>query len=457
LSYKLIGLSIQNFQKIKVFNLEPKGNVIKITGANASGKSSVLDAMMLALSGARNGPTMPVRKGAGRGVVRLDLGDIRVTRMWSEGGDAKGEMQIEAEDGRRYGTPQRLLDSLMGRISFDPLAFKRMDSKQQGDELRKLLNLDIELAEIREKEQADYTTRREQTKLHATLVAQRAAVHVELDLPEHKLDLDAMTRDLASAAEFNVAIEREQLKREQMKREQDDLASTIEGMAIRAAQLEEQLKQLRRDSMEKEKALAKAAKAMAALPPLATPKDATALSEEIANARVTNQSIDRKAQADRMDEEIGMVAKTVAKLDSAIGYLREKATKLISEASYPIPGLSFRDDEVIYNDLPFMQASDAEQIRVSIAIGMALNPKLRIMRIKDGSLLDDESMQMIDAMATEHEFQVFIEIVDTSGKIGVYLIDGEIAAINGETPAALALKPALALTPRKKAKRKEAD
>jgi hypothetical protein len=100
-----------------------------------------------------------------------------------------------------------------------------------------------------------------------------------------------------------------------------------------------------------------------------------------------------------------------------------------------VPGLGFEEDAVTYNGLPFAQASDAEQIKVSIAMGMAGNPKLRVMRIKDGSLLDDDSMKVVEEMAVTNDFQVFVEVVDTSGKVGVYLVDGEIAAIDGEKVA----------------------
>jgi hypothetical protein len=447
-------MSVENFQKIKVFNLEPKGNVIKITGANASGKSSVLDAIMLALAGARGGPPAPVRRGAGRGVVRLDLEDIRVTRMWSEGGDSKGEMWIEAKDGLRYGTPQRMLDSLMGKISFDPLAFIRMDYKQQAEELRNLLGLDDAIKAIREDEEKDYATRREQTKLLKMLEAQRANVHVPEGLPAKKRDLDAMTEELAKVADFNMAIEREKLKRDQAQTEQVNLSLAIDRQVQKAEQLEAQLKQLHKDIAEDKATLAGMEKVAAKLKPLDEPKDAAALGEEIANARVINQAIDRRSQAERMDEEIKTVGDTIEKLDAAVAAHRAKVTDLIAKADYPVPGLGFADDEVTFNGLAFMQASNAEQIKVSIAMGMALNPKLRVMRIKDGSLLDADSMNVVEAMANEHDFQVFVEIVDVTGKFGVYLVDGEIAKIDGEVRKPLLLKPSIG-PPRKKSVQKE--
>jgi hypothetical protein len=76
-----------------------------------------------------------------------------------------------------------------------------------------------------------------------------------------------------------------------------------------------------------------------------------------------------------------------------------------------------------------------------MAIGMAINPKLRVMRIKDGSLLDDKTLAIVSSMAEKEDFQVWLECVDTTGKVGIYLSDGEVVAVNEE--------------PVKKARRKE--
>jgi hypothetical protein len=454
-SLKIIGIQIENFQRIKTFLLKPEGNVIKITGSNGAGKSSVLDAIWLALAGARGGPSAPVRRGAGRGVVRLDLGDIRVTRMWNEGSDSKGEMFIEAEDGRRYGTPQRMLDSLMGQISFDPLAFIRMDVAQKAQELRKLLNIDEVLNAIRADEEHDYNTRREQTKQMKTLEAQRANVHVPQGLPAKKRDIDAMTEELAKVAEYNIGIERMKMDRERVAAEVEKDGEAADGLRTR---IEELLREIETMTIEAETIEASNAKNRAiieAWEPLPEPKDAVALGEEIARARVINASIDRRAQAERMDAEIATVRESIDHLDQAIEAHRDKAAKLIAEADYPVHGLGFANDEVLYDGLPFGQASNAEQIKVSVAIGMALNPKIRIMRIKDGSLLDANSVTVIEDMAEASDFQVWMELVDVSGKVGVYLEDGEIASINGDVPEKLVLKPTPLAPARKKPVKKE--
>ena len=99
-----------------------------------------------------------------------------------------------------------------------------------------------------------------------------------------------------------------------------------------------------------------------------------------------------------------------------------------SAAEMPVAGLGFDESGVTFGGVPFGQASSAEQIRVSLAMAMALNPTLRVIRIMDGSLLDADSMAAIRAAAEEHDVQVWIEVVgDGDGDPATIVIDdGEI-------------------------------
>ena len=96
----------------------------------------------------------------------------------------------------------------------------------------------------------------------------------------------------------------------------------------------------------------------------------------------------------------------------------------------PIEGLGWNETEVSYKNIPFEQLSGAEQLKISMAIAMASNPKLKVVLIKDGSLLDQDNLKVIEEMAKEKDWQVWIESVDESGKIGIYIEDGEIKSIN---------------------------
>ena len=78
------------------------------------------------------------------------------------------------------------------------------------------------------------------------------------------------------------------------------------------------------------------------------------------------------------------------------------------------------------NGVPFDQASDAEQLRVSTQIAIALNPQLRVIRIRDGSLLDDDAMKQLAEIADKNDFQIWIERVRSDDKVGFVIEDGHV-------------------------------
>ena len=51
---------------------------------------------------------------------------------------------------------------------------------------------------------------------------------------------------------------------------------------------------------------------------------------------------------------------------------------------------------------------------------------LKVLRIRDGSLLDADSLARIAKMAETREYQLWIERVDSSGKIGIVIEAGEV-------------------------------
>jgi hypothetical protein len=124
-----------------------------------------------------------------------------------------------------------------------------------------------------------------------------------------------------------------------------------------------------------------------------------------------------QAQKDKYDD----LTRQIEKLD------REKE-EAIKAAGMPIEGISFDDDGVLFNGIPYTQLSSAEQVRISTAMAMAMNPELRIIRISDGSLLDSDNMAMLTGMAKEKDYQIWIERVDESGTTGIIIEDGEVVA-----------------------------
>lgn len=123
----------------------------------------------------------------------------------------------------------------------------------------------------------------------------------------------------------------------------------------------------------------------------------------------------QRAEVESLQAKSDALTARLAKIEAT------KATAL-QHATFPVAGLGFSEDGVTFNGKPFQQASSSEQLRVSLAIAMALNPEIRVIRISDGSALDEESMALIRKMVREKDFQIWIEMV--SDNVGIIIEDG---------------------------------
>ena len=57
---------------------------------------------------------------------------------------------------------------------------------------------------------------------------------------------------------------------------------------------------------------------------------------------------------------------------------------------------------------------------------MALNPELRVLWFHHGEMLDSDHWAIIEKLAGDQEYQVWAEKMDESGKVGLFIEDGEI-------------------------------
>ena len=407
---RVVKLSAENYKRLSAVEITPDldAATVTIAGRNAQGKSSVLDAIWAALSNtaAARGTTTtrPIRDGEKAARVTVDLGDIIVTRKWE--GD-KNTLVVESADGARFPSPQKMLDDLIGRLSFDPLAFASLPAKAQQAELLNLVELPFNPVELAAKrkglfdQRADIGREGKQLKGQLDGYPQPAA-----DLPETELSVSQLVSELRAA--------------QGQEQERADAERGAERAARVIAEAEETLKIARHD-------LELAQERLTGLPEMRDlAASLSAIETQIDNAESINNSVRTEAERKRIEEKSNAKRVEYKSLTSQLEQLDKSKSEALSNAKFPVDGLGFDDDGVTYNGVPFAQASSAERLRVSVAMAMALNPKIRVIRIADGSLLDSENLAVIEAMAAEQGFQVWIEVVDETGAIGVVIEDGAV-------------------------------
>ena len=452
----LIRVTAESFKNVKVIDFMPNRYITKISGANGAGKTSALDAVFYALLGRKTLPTTLIRQGQKKGFIRVETNTHIITRTLDEKG---GTLQIEAKaSGTLVKAPDDWLEGIAGDLGFDPLKFMRLKPEEQFQALKNLVPMDADVDDLETRNEADaerITARKAEAK---RLEAARDHIVVDKSLPAQPADVDELLRKAREASEHNAGIERERQRRERIEAE---IAESLK----RVQRLQEQL-------LAEEAAHNSLKVVTATWEPLPAPIDRTGLDDRISAAMRDNSAIAtnsaNKAQRENFERDVDRIKDEVTRLEEEVRERKLRIATTLERAKFPIPGLSFETISegssgrerknpkkiITYHGVPLADASSAEQIRVSTAIGMANKPELRFLLIRDGSLLDDNGLAILEQMAHEQDFQILMEKVDTSGKVGIYMEDGSIKTVNAEPEqtTATATPPRAARGSRKKDK-----
>ena len=398
---KIIELRAENVMRLKAVEITPDGTVQVIGGRNAQGKSAVLNAIWLALGGGKASKDIsrPIRDGEENASVRLDLGDLVVTRTWTQKGTS---LKVENAEGATFKSPQGMLDALVGQLSFDPLAFTRLSAKEQRAALLDLVDLDVDLDTIDAQIRDLYTHRTEIGRQGKAL----GDIEVDDTLPTQEESAQALIQAIQEGQDQNHY-------RATTARQLDEAIADRDRITAEIDRLTNALT-IRRKEIE---TLIDTHKATA-------PVDLEPLQERLASIEDVNAKIRaNNAACERLNEKQAL-RDAYEGLTKRLTELDEQKAAALAAATFPVDGLSFDSTGVLYRGVPLSQASSAEQIRVSLAMGMALNPKLRVLMIKDGSLLDEDSMAAIRDQVADGDFQLWLEVVNPDDPSAVLIEDG---------------------------------
>ena len=498
---KIIQLEATNVKRLSAVRITPEGSLVVIGGNNAQGKSSVLDSIAYALGGMSEVCARPVRAGQSGAKIVCTLDEMVVTRTFTAKGG--GTLAITSPDGKaKFSSPQGLLDALVGKLTFDPLAFLHMKPAEQLATLKAIIGLDFAkadadrrnwyeertainrdikaneatLATLPEfpdalKEEisiSDLTTSLHEAHAHNEGVAElkRAALDIESRADEAAEAIVALERTAADAEEqFDAAtaeaeafdpasmaaharslderrenavaeIQKWQRVLESIDQERDQHRNRMGEYerANHAAQSAHTLQVKAVDDLERARAKAfqNRAAADAAVERFAavTPRDTASIEAEIASAETVNQKVRRNQARAITAKRIAELREQSSGCTAKIEEIDARKAKTIADARLPVDGLAFGESGVTFRDVPFEQCSSAEQLRISVAMGLAQNPKLKVLLVRDGSLLDADGLRMVAEMAEAADAQVWIERVGEGAECQVIIKDGCVKGVN---------------------------
>lgn len=400
---KILGVTTENIKRCKFASVKFEGSAIVIAGDNAQGKSSFVDSIWMALGGAAGIPAQPVSTGADLGTISIEMDEFKITRKIKP--DRSTTLEICSLDGAKHPSPQKILDAFNVRFGFWPSEFLSASEKDQAALLKDVVGLDFSALDARAAEvYAERTgVNRDLKSLHAQLEACPASPHVS------PVDVAQLADELTRATDNNRQL---QLLRDVLASSRNEAKSITEEIEKLTARLV--------DTNDKINAIIAQGKQLSEI-------DIAPLQDKLRNAEAVNAGVrQNKKRAELFNSIAEMDGASRALTVALMGIEKTKADALAT-ASWPIPGLSFAADGGLqYNGIPFAQASTAERYEVAIAIAFARNPKLKLVYLEHGSLLDSKTFQRVCDFVASNNGQVIFEIVGDakSGVPSVVFEDG---------------------------------
>lgn len=460
-------IELLNFQVIKAFNADFEGNVYFITGDNELGKSTLLKAIGAMLTGNRDGV---LRNGEEKGFAKMVVGDdgeeyeveLRFTKA-----NPRGMLSIKQKTTGMRSDNVSMLQKIFGYQDFDAVEFSRWSETSEGrrkqiEVVKSLLPEKVRnrIAEI-DKEAITVKDKRKdanaEVKTYTTICANAEKQLKPGDVKTYaeKKDITALMEEQNENARL---IEKAKTVRQTRQQRIEQLAAIPERIKQAEATRKTDIESIDNDLAAEEKEVARIiaeAKARLAKAKESAKANKEAIEKDFKETLdiIGNDKADferRKANADKWLEEYEKnnpenldtaeqlkkaeehnrinslvvdyqtkkkakeaAEKTARKYDDKLGELAKERETLIATSKLPIAGLSFTDDGLELNGVPFVagKVSDSQIMEVAAKLIIASNPTVKVFRIARGESLGEKRLQAIIDIAKANGFQGFIEEV----------------------------------------------
>ena len=397
-------LKAVNIKKIKEIEIQPPEHLVLVCGKNGQGKTSLMDSIVYGLGGKKFIDVKPIRDGEKEGRIEIDLGEILVTRTFTE---KDTYLTVKSKDGATYTNGQDKLNELIKNIYFDPMKFTEMKQVEQKEMLLDLIGVDVK--DFEEKAKEAYEQRTVIGRLLQTIKGELASTTKPEDkyFQMQEVSVAEISQDMQEINEVMFSLSNEEKAIEDSKFEIKKLEALLQGERNKLKLAEDRVAVIKKEHPELE-------------------AEFEAKKELMETAEYNNEKV---RQAKRYAEAKFKVDEYTKKYDEKTEELlsigKAKIAKL-GEAKMPVEGLGIDDNGVTFNGIPFAQLSTSEKIKISLGMAMAANAELKLIRIMDGSLLDSDNMQIIQQMAEANDYQIWVERVDEECEVGFFIQDGEV-------------------------------
>lgn len=442
-------LELLNFQVIEKFEADFDGAVYFVTGDNELGKSTLLKAIGALLTGQRDDV---LRNGASKGFAKMVVGDdgeeYDVQLSFTEA-NPRGTLTIKQKTTGMATNNVSMLQRIFGYQDFDAVEFSRWSETAEGRRKQiavvksllpeKVRNRISEIDETVTTMKAERTGVNRDVKTFAALYesiekqldpgdVEKYAAPVDVTALMERQKTNAQLIEKAKSVRAMWAQRTEQLaaipEREKAIRKAHTDATVAAEKALQEAQaayrsamdaahneMEKALEALEAERKDYTDRKTNAEQWLAKYEQNNPEKtDVPAL---LADAEAHNKRYNLVCQFKEKKQQLEAVKAKAEKMDSDIDKLTSERAGLIASAELPIAGLSFTDDGLTLNGIPFVpgKVSDSQILMTATKLVVASNPNTRIFRIARGESLGAKRLAEIIEIARENHFQGFVENV----------------------------------------------
>ena len=438
---KITKISIKNLFGISEF--EADSTSIELLGGNGTGKTSVLDAIRLALTN-RSTRDCVVKQGSTEGeiIIETDTGLSIVRKPRTNKSDYKSIKQ----DGKEVQSPEAFLSEIFTELQLNPVAFINMDSKQQNRIILDLIEYSWDLNKIIEwfgeiPQGVDYEKHilevlqqiaaedgfyfQQRQNVNRDIRNKKAFIEeIMKDLPENfnaakweEYDLHTVHSNIEKGRQHNAQIE----KAEQLKANYENKIKSFQGVKEIEEQrmlqgVKDREAELQADIARLEEMLNSSKKELASLASVIIDKKALIqanyekqvaqfneelksfepylqqakinlqpLEEEAAIALKMKQQLPQYNRMMAMNKELTELQEKSAEFTRKIELARTLPATILAEANMPLGEMSIDGDQVLIRkpngDLPISNLSEGEKLDLCVDIALKNKTGLQIVLI----------------------------------------------------------------------------
>ena len=407
----ITGMTIDGYKNISFAKLSLDEKMNLVSGKNGAGKSSLIEAIIDAIKGKKEMGKMPqkkIKKGKDKAVIEVTLEDgddsLLIKRTITQ-----KDVYLKAE--RTDGKPvsQTDLDRLLDSSTINISKMLGLGPKDQIDFVKRVAGIDTSKVEAEYKEKYAIRTGLNRTLKDATTLEGES--ECEKTEPVSVSDLLTEIEEANSVNrqidEHEKTMEADDAKIRTMELRDEELAQEIAKYEDIIDNLNHQRTSLA-DSISEATTIAK----VNAKKEMPERVDTAPLLKKVADAEEENKKANAYEQYVNATAAVKKAQAAVDKINGEMAALLKERESIIANGKLPFKNIDLNKElGLTVGGIPLNEMSSAEQIKIMSRVYIESKPELHVIYIKDGSLLDPDTLKELSEMSDLKDYQFLVEVV----------------------------------------------